>query len=302
MNANIALLSFILAVVILAGCVNETYPVGGDKNAPAQGSGIQVPGNLNTGAEADESSKETSAPEVSATGAFQLEDYNSGIFSITKPVGWEVLTGGTCGSFSFLVRDRQKPLKQIFYYGEMGPVYLNEEQKSIDREYMDMGGYYLFWNDMPVVDPLTPENFIMKFYLISETEVSGKYVVKTPELGNVEIISADASQPIVSGEAKKIRAYFNQNGTAGEGLFYVDVAEILPFSGMPAAGLGYAFSFIGLSAERGKFGEMEKELVKVLESFKLSEDYVSDCKKQQEQQAQNIIKAGSAFSGILEEQ
>lgn len=319
MKAKIALVSIVFAAIILAGCITVNYNAPAGNNAPAQnqdanqpaggtatndsamGAGTQTQGDANA-EQPTGTGEQQNPPEMSATGAFQLEDYNSGIFSIKKPVGWQVLAGGSCESFSFLLRDTQKPERQVFYYGEMGPVYLNAEQKSIDAQYIGMGGYDLFWNDMPVVDPLNPENFLQQFYLISGTEISGKYVVETPKLENVEIISADAAQAIVAGEAKKIHAYFTQNGNAGEGKFYVDVAELLPYSGMPAAGIGYAFSLIGLSAEKGQFEGTEKDLSGILESFKLSEDYVSDCKKQQAQQAENIVKAGSVFSGILEEQ
>ena len=44
-----------------------------------------------------------------------------------------------------MIRDDNEPLRQIFYFSSVGPVYMSEEQKQIDYQYMDMGGYAIPW-------------------------------------------------------------------------------------------------------------------------------------------------------------
>jgi hypothetical protein len=80
-----------------------------------------------------------------------------------------------CSEFAFLIRDDEEPLRQIFYFGSVGPVYTSEEQKQIDYQYVEMGGYAIPWIEMPVVDPLTPQNFLSQFHLIAQTEVAQSF-------------------------------------------------------------------------------------------------------------------------------
>lgn len=233
---------------------------------------------------------------ISVVETIKLEDYNGGFFTIKKPVGWNITTGGSCSTFSFVIRDKSKPERQIFYFGEIGPVYLSEEQKTTDKSYMDLGGYPIIWYEMPVVSPLTPENFLKKMNLISKTNFIKQFMAQTPELENVEIITSEQSNPIVSGSAKTMRALSKENERLGEGLFYITVAEMLPMSGLPAGGIGYGFSFIGISAGKDEFRNMESKLSESIGSLTLSDSYVSNCLQQQAQQTQSILKAGKTLS------
>ena len=89
----------------------------------------------------------------------KLVFHDGGFFSISKPEGWDVITAGSCASFAFVIRDPRNQSRQIFHFGEVGPVYMSEQQRAIDHQYMNMGGYPVAWIDMPAVDPLTPENW-----------------------------------------------------------------------------------------------------------------------------------------------
>ena len=167
-----------------------------------------------------------------------LEDYNGGFFSIKKPVGWDIVTAGSCSTFAFCIKDRDHPTNQIFYFNELGPVYLAEEQKTIDKNYVSMGGSLPSWFEMPVVNPLTPENFLSKFELIAETDIARKFMQDFPDLKNLEIISvAEEKSLLPGGKTKTIRALFQQGGELGEGLFYVTVAPLIPLTGYAWAGL-----------------------------------------------------------------
>ena len=226
----------------------------------------------------------------------QLEQYDGGFFTIRKPVGWKIYQAGSCATFSFIMRDESGPERQIFYYGEVGPVYLAESQKQVDRGYVSMGGSLPIWYEMPVIDPLTSENFLKGFHLIADTNISKRFLPQAPGLENVEIISSVPSQSPLSGETRTMRALFMQDGKLSEGMFYVTVAPLIPLTGYAWGGIGYAFSFIGISAGKSEFKGMEKSLTESVGSLALSEEYVSNCLKQQDKQAQSVLEAGQTLS------
>ena len=93
-------------------------------------------------------------------GALPFEHFDAGFFALDKPRGWNLVTAGSCTEFAFLVQDPAEPRRQIFYFGSVGPVYLNAQQKAIDSAYVAAGGFDIPWRDAPVVDPLTPQNYL----------------------------------------------------------------------------------------------------------------------------------------------
>ena len=229
--------------------------------------------------------------------ALNLEDYNGGFFTIKKPVGWDIVTAGSCSTFAFCIRDKEHATNQIFYFNEVGPVYLAEEQKIVDKNYMDMGGYPVAWFEMPVVDPLTPENFLTNFSLIAQTGISKSFMPGLPELRDVEIISTAAeTSPLSGGQTKTIRALFQQNGELGEGIFYITVAPMLPLAGLPGGGIGYGFSFTGISSIKSDFKYFQETLTQSLGSLNISQSYIDNCLRQQQQQYEGILKAGKTLS------
>jgi len=226
-----------------------------------------------------------------------LESFNGGFFSIDKPRGWKVITAGACAGFAFLIRDPSEPLRQIFFFGEVGPVYLSEQQKQIDYQYMNMGGYPVTWIEMPVVNPLTPDNFLAQFHLIARTQVAQSFMPQCPKLENLQVISeVTQPSPISGGSTELIRALFTQGGNLGEGLFLVTVAPVLPFTGGPGGGLGYGFSITGITAPKREFQNIENILVKSVGSYTISQSYVSNCLRQQANTYAGILKAGKTLS------
>ncbi|MGB7062373.1 MAG: hypothetical protein WBF13_08495 [Candidatus Zixiibacteriota bacterium] len=227
----------------------------------------------------------------------KLESFDGGFFSIDKPEGWNVITAGACAGFAFLIRDPSEPLRQIFYFGEVGPVYLSEQQKQIDYQYMNMGGYPCTWIDMPVVNPLTPDNFLAQFHLVARSQVAQNFMPQCPRLENVKIISkVKQPSPVSGGSTGLVRALFTQGGSLGEGLFLVTVAPVLPFTGGPGGGLGYGFSIIGITAPKREFRNIENVLVKSVGSYTISQSYVNNCLAQQASTYAGILKAGKTLS------
>lgn len=226
-----------------------------------------------------------------------LEDYNGGFFSIKKPVGWNLVTAASCSTFAFCIKDMEHPTNQIFYFNELGPVYLAEEQKTIDKNYVIMGGSLPSWFEMPVVNPLTPENFLSNFELIAETGIAKKFMQNFPELKNIEIISvAEEESPLPGGKTKTIRALFRQGEDLGEGLFYITVAPLIPLTGFAWGGTGFGYVITGITSVKSDFRYLQETLIQSLRSLNISQSYIDNCLKQQQQQALGILKAGNTLS------
>ena len=206
----------------------------------------------------------------------QLEEFNAGFFSIDKPKGWAVNVAGSCSTFSFLVQDKVNPLRKIFYFGLVGPFYMSVEQKQIDWQYLKM--YPPAWFDMPVVNPLTPANFLTQFYLVAQSQVVQMLMPQCPKLENLQIISVYPVQSWISGGSTQvINAVFTENGNFAEGLFLVTVAPFMPFTGYPNGGNAYAYWFTGITAPRNEFRQIVPLLNKSLGSFTIEKWYRDHC-------------------------
>jgi len=274
---SLLLTSLMLVAVLTPGC-NSTNP----SQEPVTASPTSIA-----------SPTATSQPAPS----LKLEDYNGGFFSIKKPVGWDIVTAGSCSTFAFCIRDKEHPANQIFYFNELGPVYLAEEQKTVDKNYVNMGGSLPSWFEMPVVNPLTPENYLSNFELIADTSNAKKFMQGFPELRDIEIISAvGETSPLPGGQTKTIRALFQQGRELGEGLFYITVAPLIPLTGYAWGGTGFGYVITGITSVKSDFSYLQETLTQSLRSLDISQSYVDNCLMQQQQQVIGILKAGKTLS------
>jgi hypothetical protein len=162
---------------------------------------------------------------------------------------------------------------------------------------MDMGGFPVAWFEMPVVKPLTPENYLSSFELIADTSIAKKFMQGFPELRDIEIISVvEEKSPLPGGQTKTIRALFQQNGELGEGMFYITVAPLIPLTGFASGGIGFGYVIIGITSIKSDFAYFQKTLIQSLRSLTISQSYIDNCLRQQQQQLQGILKAGNTLS------
>ncbi len=227
-----------------------------------------------------------------------FETVDQGFFQMKKPRNWTLTTAGQCSLFAFILRDPENPVNQIFYFSSVGPVYMSPQQKQIDADYMRMGGYPVQWFEMPVIAPLTPENFLMNWHLIASTDIARQFIGQPPSLKKMKIIH---SSPMVSPMAGNgirtslIRGIFESNGLCGEGLFSLTTAPTIPFMNGPGGGVGYGFMVAGISYSQPQFKFYQADLLACLKSFTLSDGYVRQCLQTQQEIYQGIMKAGSTL-------
>ena len=228
---------------------------------------------------------------VAKTNLLQLIPWSDGAVSINMPLGWNIYTGGECATKSILARDPFTEVKQVFYFSEAGPVYTNQELKTRDYNYIQMGGYNIPWFESPIVNPLTAENYLTNFSVLALTSFFQQAFPQVPVMTNIKIISAKeiADKPVYITDAKLIRAEFQQNGKSGEGSFYIITADM----GM---GLGYGMMFIGITAPNGLLDLIIPSLEKSLESYTINQEYVNVCIDAGNKAAAGALKAGRILS------
>ncbi len=218
------------------------------------------------------------------TSRLELFDVGPTFFSIRKPMGWDIHIGGVCGTLGILMRDPAVPLRQIFYFGLIGPVYLKEQQRQIDQDYINHGGFPMTWLDAPAVDPLTVENFFTAWPGIAAMKAATDFMPEFPTLVGLAVVSSTPeSSMIPGGNSALLRGLFMENGVVGEGQFLGTVWVYFPFTGIPGGGIGYGSIILGVTAPKGEFNAVEARLIDSLESFKVTQGYIDRCILQQHQ-------------------
>jgi hypothetical protein len=238
-------------------------------------------------------SSSDAAPDV----RLSTSRFDGGFFSIERPRGWEVVTAGSCSEFAFFLHDPERPLRQVFFFGQAGPVYTHPLQRGIDQGYAALGGYPSPWVDMPLVSPFTAAGFLEAFPALLSSELARSFMPAGPKLGEARVVSSEPlPSAIAGGEAALLRAIVDIEGQVAEGLFSITVAALLPFSASPGGGIGAGFLITGITAPKAEFGGLIDDLVACVESFTISEAYARNCIAQQQETYQAILQAGKTLS------
>ena len=100
---------------------------------------------------------------AAAVPELELKETNTGVFSVSIPRGWRMVHAGDGATLAFYAWDPVQPMRKIFYFGSVGPLYMSDQQKQIDLYYMQSGGFPVGWIEMPVIQPFTASNFFSHF-------------------------------------------------------------------------------------------------------------------------------------------
>ncbi len=229
-------------------------------------------------------------------GGVRLLPHRGGFFSMQVPAGWRVFTAGQCAEFAVVARDPAEPLRQIFYFGTVGPFYLNARQKVMDENYLRSGGYVITWLEMPVVQPLTPARFLLQFQHIADTGLARRFMPQLPRLAHLQVVSeSPRPSPIGGGSCSLLRAVFSRQGRVGQGLFLCTVAPFLPYTGGPGGSTGFAYLFMGITAPKAEFAALEPALARSLGSLAFSPAYLSRCRQGSQAAFRSVMEAGRSL-------
>jgi hypothetical protein len=218
------------------------------------------------------------------------------VFTMDKPKGWEVDISGMCPTLAFLIRDPAEPLRQIFYFGQIYPVYVDPAAKSQELFMCSLTPppCPLTWVDAPVVNPLTVENFFSHWPQIAGMQNATAFMANFPPLDGIDIISAIPRQPMMgTGETALVRGVLSDGAPlspkAGQGQFLASVVAD------NFGGKGGGFIVFGATAPVTEFKASVGGMVESLNSFTMTSVYYDWCVVQQQQTWGAVAQVGQTL-------
>lgn len=227
-----------------------------------------------------------------------LQPFSNGAFSMQMPQGWRMSVAGDCASLAFVAQDPQEPLRKILHFGMVGPVYQFPAQKQIDWQYMSGFGYSVEWADMPVVEPLTPENLLENFAGIASSQLAQRFMPGLPRLEGFQTVAStpvSCPLPIPGARSALIRGVFVENGRAAQGLFALTTAPYMPMMGGPGGGTAYGYLLAGVTAPKGEWEGLRASLLKSLSTFAVSPEHARECQMRSEAAFLAVLRAGQTL-------
>jgi hypothetical protein len=180
---------------------------------------------------------------------------------------------------------------------------MSQEQKSSDLQYESLSGQSLNRRDMPVVKPMTPENFVRFMPQVLQMQTIRAYFPNRPGLRVVEPIAVTPQKKTldyIDTQSAIIRILFVQDNQLGEGLIAITTVPAAEFRSAPGGGIGMGFMMYGLTAPKGKLNEQLPELLKIGRSFKLATSYEKKCKKDRPEDSPVLLDPGNSLKPVLD--
>ena len=214
-----------------------------------------------------------------------LEEYTSDTFSMKKPKGWTVETGGTGIFYTIRVYDPQNTNNQVYLMLKIQPLLKSASAKSFWQNYYNLSGnnsQYKLFADAVVLDNPTTEGFYQKFNEITAymTSIEPSFsTIKFPKFTNFtkqEEFESSASMKSVALDSKVLRGTFTvDNGKPGEGLF---MASIVNFGNQYNGGVDMlyymVYDIMAVTAEKDEFIDYKDILLESVNSIEFTDSYV----------------------------
>jgi hypothetical protein len=223
-------------------------------------------------------------------------------FTLQKSADWILTQAGDCDTLSLFLRNLSDPLQQLFYFPRFGPVYMTQEQKASDLQYEIFSGQSLNRLDMPVVQPLNPQNFIHFLPQVFQMKTMRDFMPERPGLRVVEPIATYPQKKAldyIDTQTAIIRILFVQENRLGEGLISITTVPSPEFRNDPGGGIGMGYMLYGLTAPKGELTAKLPPLLAAGRSFKLGTDYEKKCRKARAEDLPQLLPDGQSLSPVL---
>lgn len=215
----------------------------------------------------------------------ELEEYKNDAFSMKKPKGWKVETGGTGIYYAIRVYDEEDNRNQIFLMLKMQPLLKSNEAKQFWQNYYNMSGnnaQYKLFADSVVLNNPTTEGFYQNFNDISsfmksiDTSFSTINFPRFSNFSKLEESESSASMKSVALDSKVLRATFNdENNKPGEGMF---MASIVNFGNNNLGGVDtlyyMVYDIMAITAVKDEFIDYKDILLQSINSIDFNSAYV----------------------------
>ena len=223
-------------------------------------------------------------------------------FTFEKPADWTLSQSGECDTLTLFLHNPAEPLQQLFFFPRFGPVYMTQEQKSSDMQYETISGQSLHRLDMPVIQPLNPENFSRFIPQVLQMNTIRDFMAERPGLKIVEPIVVTPQKKAleyVDTQTAIIRILFVQNNRLGEGLIAITTVPSPEYRNAPGGGIGMGYLLYGLTAPKGELTARLPALLAAGRSFKLGTEYEKKCRKARAEDMPMLLPDGASLSPVL---
>ena len=214
-----------------------------------------------------------------------LEEYKTDNFTMKKPKGWTVETGGTGIFYTIRVYDPKNTNNQVYLMLKIQPLLKSASAKNFWQNYYSMSGnnsQYRLFADAVVLDNPTTEGFYKKFDDIATylKSIEPSFAtIKFPKFTNFtkqEEFNSSASMKSVALDSKVLKGTFTgDNSKEGEGLF---MASVVNFGNQYNGGVDMLYYMIydimAITAEKNEFINYKDILLESVNSIEFSDSYV----------------------------
>jgi hypothetical protein len=191
----------------------------------------------------------------------------------------------------------------LFFFPRFGPVYMTQDQKTTDLQYEALSGQSLNRLDMPVIQPLNPENFARFLPQVLQMKVMREFLPERPGLRIIDPIAVHPqkkSLEYVDTQTAIVRILFVQDNRLGEGLLAITTVPSPEFRNTPGGGIGMGYLLHGLTAPKGELAAQLPALLETGRSFKLGTEYEKKCRKERAENLPTLLSAGQFLRPVLE--
>lgn len=235
-----------------------------------------------------------------------LEEYKTDNFTMKKPTGWTVETGGTGIFYAIRVYDPQNTNNQVYLMLKVQPLLKNTSAKTSWQNYYSMSGnnsQYKLFADAVVLDNPTTEEFYKKFdeistYLSSlEPTLSTMKFPKFSNFTKIEEFESSASMKSVALDSKVLRGTFTgENSKEGEGLF---MASVVNFGNQYQGGvdMGYymIYDIMSITSAKDEFIDYKDILLESVNSIEFTDSYVKQTIDDSNAQTQKALELNASM-------
>ena len=233
--------------------------------------------------------------------AIELEDFSNTAFSMKKPKGWIVETGGTGMYYAIRAYDPKDTNNQIFLMLKIQPLLKSESAKSTWQNYSQLSGnstQYKVFADAVVLSNPTVENFYSSFNQISSYLNSVEPTLSTfkfPTFSNfteIEESDSNASMKSVALDSKVLRATFtNENSKSGEGLFMASIVNFgSQYQGTVDMSYYMIYDIMSITTSKDQFINYKDTLLNSINSIEFTDSYVKQTIDDGNAQTKNALE------------
>lgn len=274
----------ILALVIIPGCGKNSSGSGGS-NGAGKNDGMHF-------------IDQVKAPVLDQT----LASVSTGDFTIQLPKGWKFEVNPANLQFGMMAYDPQKPERRIFYYYVLNPFMRSDDSHDFWRTYYPASMYA----SCPVLGTATVEEFYGKWNEYADWLSYQGIRAAIVKFNRIDVVETHPLNNYLSGyaiDSAVVRAHLalENSNLPCEGLFSGAVVSLGSYYqfGIDVSELN-VYNVMGVMAPADEFLQLQGLLLKSLQSFSFTDNYVRSYLQSSQESTQAILENARTMQAACE--